>query len=821
MYAEDQGPAISGTPGIVTPLQSLKASRSKVPVQGIPVPYANSSLAYQCAAIIGFGQDIFTDMLEVSFTLSNQAFAAKFDLKYSRNGAQTADENGAVTEPWQITCTAFEAPADPGLSVTLNVLRQYTGTECLALYVRFDGISSGNLALSLDTTPTLFLGSPEQMIAGSDLPANAGTGGDTGNFFYAVIGNAQNIQSNYVTGTSQDIQFLGVGSYTATGLNDLTLPGYSKYKPVIIPDSVDLNIYSFPGNYAFYDLTNIGTISSLPAGAAQAFNLEVSPLAGITGIPETRQVIQRLETFNVDATPLTHSMVWERVSTSGAGALDWSAWEQVGKAVHTHVPSDILTNSSAMFVTQAEIDAWNDLIDASSPWTDTVATFADLAGPEGTTTYVVATGFIYTKVGGVWTAMSANSIPVADGTLTGLLDPEDYAKFSRVPMSRQIGTTNSWVFQTNEDLWYDALFANLPADAIDLVCRTEPVPDAIGEKSIGLGFDDSFVSGAGGISIGNGNTVAGANAIALGNAITTEFDENVAIGSNLTVDAVNAVVLGQWNASMAAQGLGFAVGNGTDSGALSNLFGVTNDGVMILGGGYSVSGKGANDLLTADGGSTSLTALESAVVAEIRLGLKTYIYLKPGFATYVIDWSLYSAQYGPFANIQANSLTDKNTYSVETLPISMKTMWLNPLLPDPTLPYVDLSNSTFAISGSNWDINIQALLVSTETTGYQLQYMDELGSVWVNLATIGLTGASGGQSVPAADVPNGMQIRLQALSAGTTSPIYHIFNDSGTLEVFDVDFSEDPTNPKWGAKALQAKNYTIELSSLESLIIIS
>jgi hypothetical protein len=823
MVATPQTIDTMGGPGIVTGLQALKASRNKIPVTGIQVPYANSALEYQCIGLVKVSEDPFQDIQDIRFTFDNPAFSASFLLKHSRNADNFA-VSGVVQQPWSIVCEAFDNLGDPGLSLTLNIVRQYTGTEAIGIFARFANISSGNALQNYETDVRLYLDDVDSLIPGVILPANDGSPGAIGNFFWNYSGNAFNPIGNVSTPSTQDIPFTGVMGYTQAGPIDLSLVGFTKFRAAKIPLGTDLNSLSFPGIWRFTDFANIGEISNLPSIVGSTFTLEVAPLTDISFIPQTRHVIQRLETWYADGSSIVHSIVWERVSVASSGAATWSPWEQVGKAIHTHLPSDILTNANAMFVTQAEIDAWNAFAGSTPIWTSPVATINNLTGVDGTTTFVIATGFFYTKIAGVWTITSANGIPVADGTVTapGLITQADYKKFNIKPFAVQAGTSDSWWFFGNDSILYGNSFSFLPADTFDFVKRSTPLSQMLGEKAIGFGFDDTTAYGASSIAIGNGITNSGVNAILLGSTINSSRDNAIGVGTNLSIEMAGGVYLGNWNNT---EGLAFSVGNGTGSGTRSNLFGVTPAGLMVVPGGYSVKTKTSTDILMGDGSTLALNDLENQIISSVTSNGKLYLYLKSGFDTFELDWADgFVSQFGQFPSIQAHTLIGNNRYSVETLPIEVATQWLQTQDPDSTLPYIDPLSMELAIVAGSYSMSMQSTLSDGETTGYTLEWTDELSNVWATLATAGLDGTFNGITLAVTSVPNGLKLRVTSIGNVTTGPIYHIFNDAGTPILFDVDYTgigEDPSDQQFVNKNLQAISYTFELSQLEALIIIS
>jgi hypothetical protein len=798
----------------------MKANQAKFPVSwyGSSVTLVNSPLSYQLAGIVDFGifQSIDNQHQIVhEFVMSWHTSQAVFRLTY-QDQENTLDANGHVVDPWCLQCLSYANPH--GIGITLQMVKQYGQNPALAVYVRFDGVQAGP-DTNDNVLVTHYIRSLQNLH--STMPTNTGL---IGNLYWTIPANADNTSlNNYSITASDDMRFVkGQSGYTNSGPLDPTPIGHSKLVPIAIPSGADLNNYSFPGYYANYSSSGI---TNLPSGVVYAFNLEVSPYSAI-GVPGTsRMVLQRLETLTATGTGpfVNHSIVWERVSNQATGALSWSPWEAVGKAVHTHPATDIVTDSTHLFVTQAEIDAWNALSAGSSYWNTPVATVGALSGPIGSTRFVTGTGYFYTNVGGVWVPTSANSIPNADATHDGILTAADWTRFGQSYFGR-LANNNAWVMTPNPNTVYGASFANLPNDVLDMVTRATPLSSILGQKSIAFGFEDSRAGGAYGIVLGSSVTANGANATAIGYNFSSNFANIVAIGAGMLADAAGAVVLGRWNTSPASGGYGFMIGNGGGSGSRANLFGVTTGGVAVLAGGYSVTGKTSDDVLTGDGGSFSKSAFEAAILAVTNSGSKTEIYLKPGFSQFVLDWSLFSAQYGSFGNIAAYSLIDKNKYSSETLPTIMKTGWVNSSALDPTLTQLDLNVLSLSVSGGNWVLSGDLVPALGETSGYTLQWANDAGgATWANLSTTSTGGVIGAQSIPVSSLPNGLKLRVLATSLSTTGPVYHIGLDyESDLAVLDIDWpSGENGSGQYVNVAKQALSYTIDLSNLEALLIIS
>jgi hypothetical protein len=669
-----------GKAGLVKGFDILKLSKQTLPNRWKQtVNYINSAIATQLIGVIKFGVDELSDATEHVFTMVNDFIDMKFVIRFAHTGMGHADADGYTTSPFTVECQQFSTYGDKNLNVILEVVRQYTGTECLAIYARFVNIVDDSASVSVQVNH--YLNDRSNLLEA--LPPTDGTTTSNGYMHYVLFADASNAQFNYTQGTSKEFIFSNGGTvaYTQNGPVRQVVTGLSSMKPISIINGGDVNTICFPGYYFCHIDADVATILNLPDEVINRFNLEVFPLLGLYDtIGSNRQVIQRLTTWIttvIGPDTFVHSAIFERISNISNGIMTWSDWEQNGKAVHTHSANDIIETSEKNFVSQTEIDTWNAFLENTSDWANQVATFAELTGDDGTTQFVAATGLFYTKIDGTWVATSANSILDAAANQKGLVTIEQFAKWDNTAISRLAAHADSFIYYNNNDNVYGAAFVNLPNLTMDIVKRTSALSSALGSKSVNFGFDDTQANGTSGIAHGTNVKVSGNNAIGIGSNIVSTFDRIIAIGTSLNVDRADATVLGKFNLPLVPQNLAFAFGNGVDAANRSNLFGVTIGGVFV-GGGYSVTGKDNFSLLTAGGDTlliadlitSAITAVANAYVFNKKLlGDMDGVNVSFTLPDMPVDGKV--ALYFNGQRLFPSKNTDTNDYSIDGMDITM------------------------------------------------------------------------------------------------------------------------------------------------------
>ena len=140
-----------------------------------------------------------------------------------------------------------------------------------------------------------------------------------------------------------------------------------------------------------------------------------------------------------------------------------------------------------------------------------------------------------------------------------------------------------------------------------------------------------FVATDNGQALGNSASVTGNAAFALGNDVTAAGDGSFTLGNNLTASYLNSIVLGQWNAPISGSSSGnvsasptdplFVVGNGADSGNLSNAMVILKNGNTTLNGSTTINGSATfNGNLTAEGGANLAGIVTVQPQGDIPMG---------------------------------------------------------------------------------------------------------------------------------------------------------------------------------------------------------
>lgn len=209
------------------------------------------------------------------------------------------------------------------------------------------------------------------------------------------------------------------------------------------------------GNYT--DLTDLQTKN--PAIQGKLYLTNDSKLYTYNGT--SYELISGSETISADnvTETATHKVMTadERIKLAGIE-------ENANNYVHptTHAPSEIATDSSNRFVTDAQIANWDDkytktevdnkvsAVVTGLDWKESVATFADLAttyttAEEGWTASVKDDDIIYRYDGTTWVAISANSIPLVTQSVDGKMSKEDKTKLDGITANAtkvEASTTN-------------------------------------------------------------------------------------------------------------------------------------------------------------------------------------------------------------------------------------------------------------------------------------------------------------------------------------------------------------------------------------------
>lgn len=209
------------------------------------------------------------------------------------------------------------------------------------------------------------------------------------------------------------------------------------------------------GNYT--DITDLQTKN--PAIQGKLYLTNDSKLYTYNGT--SYELISGSEAISADnvTETATHKVMTadERIKLAGIE-------ENANNYVHpdTHTPSEIATDASNRFVTDAQIANWDDkytkaevdnkvsAVVTGLDWKESVATFADLAttyptAEEGWTASANDDDVIYRYDGASWIAVSANSIPLATQTLDGKMSKEDKVKLDEITANAtkvEASTTN-------------------------------------------------------------------------------------------------------------------------------------------------------------------------------------------------------------------------------------------------------------------------------------------------------------------------------------------------------------------------------------------
>jgi len=111
----------------------------------------------------------------------------------------------------------------------------------------------------------------------------------------------------------------------------------------------------------------------------------------------------------------------------------------------------------------------------------------------------------------------------------------------------------------------------------------------------------TFSTTPAGQAYGSGANATGNYSFALGNDTLSSGDGSFTIGNHLSADYFNSIVMGQWNAAISGSGSGnttwvgtdplFVLGNGADSGNLSNALVILKNGDTTLNGNLTVTGN--------------------------------------------------------------------------------------------------------------------------------------------------------------------------------------------------------------------------------------
>lgn len=593
------------------------------------------------------------ETFEHIFGIAGKDFNCKIKIKTTNfDGVYTNDNN-----QYQIDVLEFSTTERyKNIELILNISRKYTvgsNLNYLTIDAKFDitkipFVITGDSYLDnkiihyVKNKTNIFFNSP---VSANTIPFQFNTG--------AL--NQTILSSNFLINKT----ILKYNNIGVTLLNSFTNQKFSTK----INDGDNLDLYKQPGNYYTLPTTNFSSIQNKATTNNQKFYLDVINM-NIDNYNNEFWLLQRYTSYQqIGVTNNYQIVVFERVSINPSNVFSWSPWIEVGKKIHTHDPADIIETTTKRFVSQTDINNWNNLlnINTSTSWKPSVNTIILLgttypSAQNGWCCYVIETLSIWIHNGTIW----VNQKEIVSNTVNGIVSKEQYIEyFDGSSLDKKVPGKTSFInrLTINPKTIYGNSYEFINNEHIDRVKRTTPLTEQLKQYTIQEGWN---VNVFGSNSYVKGTDINGYN-----------FNYIVGNGTGLEFGVNEQIILGKYN--LLDNNASFIIGNGTSNILRSNLFSVLLNGITKASG-YSVPTKTNDDILVGDGSTITKTSL----IEEIYNGIGQYgteqIVVPAGTENYVLTWTPERiTRFSEFGKFSVWLKSSENIYSKEDIPIKLNT----------------------------------------------------------------------------------------------------------------------------------------------------